>query len=52
MLADAFISTLGHLWQNTGFGDKSIVFLHLLWKFRAGQLDLLSINFDFPNNIF
>ena len=38
--------------QNTGFGDKSIVFLHLLWKFRAGQLDLLSINCDFPNNTF
>ena len=38
--------------QNTGFGDKSIVFLHLLWKFRPGQLDLLSINCDFPNNTF
>ena len=38
--------------HNTGFGDKSIVFLRLPRKFRAGQLSLLSINFDIRNVIF
>ena len=38
--------------HNTGFGDKSIVFLHFPQKFRVGQLSLLSINFDFQNVIF
>ena len=38
--------------HNTGFGDKSIVFLHFPLKFRVGQLSLLSINFDFRNVIF
>ena len=38
--------------HNTGFGDKSIVFLHFPLKFRVGQLSLLSINFDFWNVIF
>ena len=32
--------------HNTYVGDKSIVFLHLPRKFRAGHLGLLSINFD------
>ena len=32
--------------HNTCVGDKSIVFLHLPRKFRAGHLGLLSINFD------
>ena len=38
--------------HNTGFGNKSIVFLHFQRKFREGQLRLLSINFDFRNVIF
>ena len=37
--------------HNTGVGDKNIVFLHLPRKFRAGNLGLLSINFDFRNVI-
>ena len=32
--------------HNTCVGDKSIVFLHLPRKFRAGHLGLLSINID------
>ena len=55
-----FSSSAGHLFrsefsdyrQNTGFRDKSIVSLHFPRKFRAGQLGLLSINFDFRNVIF
>ena len=55
-----FSSSAGHLFrsefsdyrQNTGFGDKSIVSLHFPRKFRAGQLGLLSINFDLRNVIF
>ena len=38
--------------HNTGFGDNSIVFLHLPRKFRVGPLCLLSVNFDFRNVIF
>ena len=34
------------------FGEKSIVFLHFPRKFRAGQLGLLSINFNFRKVIF
>ena len=37
--------------HNTGVGDKNIMFLHLPRKFRAGNLGLLSINFDFRNVI-
>ena len=37
--------------HNTGFGDKSIMFLHFPLKFRVGQLSLLT-NFDFRNVIF
>ena len=56
-----FSSSVGHLFQgefsdwrqNTGFGDKSIVFLHFPRKFRAGQLyGLLSVKFHFRNVIF
>ena len=55
-----FSFSAGHLFrsefsdyrQNTGFGDKSIVSLHFPRKFGAGQLGLLSINFDLRNVIF
>ena len=35
--------------HSRGFGDKSIVFLHFPRSFRAGQLGLSSVNFDFRN---
>ena len=38
--------------HNTGFGDKSIVFLHFPRTVRVGQSGLLSVNFDFRNIIF
>ena len=41
-----------HNKNNTGFGDKSMVFLHFPRKFKAGQLSLVSMNFDFQNVIF
>ena len=41
-----------HNKSNTGFGDKSMLFLHFPRKFRAGQLSLLSINFNFRNVVF
>ena len=48
----SFLGEFSDRRHNTGLGDKSIVFLHLPRKFRAGQLGLLSINFDFRNVIF
>ena len=48
-----FRSEFSDRWHNTGFGYvKSILFLHFPRNVRAGQLGLLSINFDFPNVIF
>ena len=38
--------------HDMGFGNKSIMFLHFPRKFRAGQLALLWISFDFRNVIF
>ena len=38
--------------HNTGFRDKSIVFLHFSRKLRGSQPGLFSVNFDFRNDIF
>ena len=47
----SFRSEFSNHRQNTGFGDKSIMFLRFRENFR-GRLGLLSINFDFRNVIF
>ena len=38
--------------HNTGFRDKSIVFLHFSRKLRGCQPGMFSVNFDFRNDIF